>query len=199
MKNRHCCTPSKEASIPLRSTVCFVNTNTPFISNAEYIRLQDQWKKFEEVETHDAEVYNRLINELPVAVTESPWYQFANNNERQDYLSGQRNHIIEFPSVSSFQIPYSKKKLEYVSSVLQQISTLNSAGYPKPIKPAICNCDTAIIPQKPSEQIIKDRAGLNLYVRVSTQSFLYPKSPYRFTNNEEYLSYKFFDMMINKK
>ena len=200
MKKRQCCPPTKEpGNEPLRSTVCFINTSKSYITNAEYITLQKMWNKFEQVENHDAEVYNRLINTLPKPTMERPWYQFSGDEERQLYLSGQINHILEFPLVSSFQTSYSNKKLEYVSSVLEQLSTLNANPSTEVLPSSVCYCDVAKIPQKPSEQILKDRIGLNLYVRVSTQNFLYPKSPYRFINNQEYLTYKSYEMVFGKK
>ena len=203
MEKHHRSPPFREPYVaPFRSTFCYINTTKFYLAQNDIIALRAQWAKFEEVENHDSIVYNRFIKSVPdqtAICNDKHWFRFANDNERQVYLKGQAHHIAEYPSVSDFQIPYSKKLVNLSSTVLQTLSTI----YPSPIintLPISSVASTiATLPStssqlnpKPiaSDEILKNRTAQNLYVRVSTQNRLFPKSPYRFNGNNEYLLYK---------
>lgn len=203
MNKHHCGTPVRAPYVaPFRSTFCYINTTKFYLAQNDIIALKEQWAKFEDVENHDSIVYNKILNSVPEQTATSadkPWFKFANDTERQIYLKGQAHHLAEYPSVSDFQIPYSKKLVTLSSTVLQTLSTI----YPSPIiniQPISSVASTiATLPsttsqlnpkQQSSDEILKNKTALNLYVRVSTQNHFFPKSPYKFKGNDEYLLYK---------
>jgi hypothetical protein len=209
MDKHHCGTPAREPYVaPFRSTFCYINTTKFYLAQNDIIALKAQWTKFEDIENHDSIVYNRLVNSVPGPTgffIDKAWYQFANDNERQIYLKGQAHHIAEYPSVSDFQIPYSKKLVNYSSSVLQTLSTI----YPSLIinTSPISSISSALIsttaqlnpPQQSSEEVLKNKTAQNIYVRVSTQNGLFPKSPYKFKGDGEYLLYKVYKSVYGPK
>ena len=201
MDKYHRSPPFREPYVaPKRSTFCYINTTKPYLAQNDIIALKAQWGKFEDVENHDSIVYNRIVNSVPEQTAiciDKPWFKFANDTERQIYLKGQAHHIAEYPSVSDFQIPYSKKLVTLSSTVLQTLSTI----YPSPIinTQTISSISSLSLPStstqlnpKPqsSDEILRNRPAQNIYIRVSTQNSIFPKSPYRFNGNNEYLLYK---------
>lgn len=203
MDKFHRSPPFREPYIaPKRSTFCYINTTKPYLAQNDIIALKEQWGKFEDVENHDSIVYDRIINSVPALTAicvDKPWYKFANDTERQIYLKGQAHHLLEYPSVSDFQIPYSKKLITLSSTVLQTLSTIypSSIINTQPISSVastiatLPSTSTQLNPKpQSSDEILKNRTAQNLYVRVSTQNSIFPKSPYRFNGNNEYLLYK---------
>jgi hypothetical protein len=203
MDKHHCCTPVREPYVaPFRSTFCYINTTNFYLAQKDIIALKEQWAKFEAIENHDSIIYNRLVNSVPTqqgTCFDKLWYKFSNDTERQIYLKGQAHHLAEYPSVSDFQIPYSKKLLTYSSTVLQTLSTIypSSIINTQPISSiastivALPSTSSQLNPkQQSSDEVLKNRTAQNIYVRVSTQNSLFPKSPYRFSGNNEYLLFK---------
>jgi len=201
MDKHHGGTPFREPYLPpSRSSFSYINTTKFYLTNNDNIILREQWAKFEDVENHDSIVYDRLVNSVPGPTNlcfDKPWYKFTNDTERQIYLKGQLHHLAEYPSVSDFQIPYSKKLLTYSSSVLQSLSTIypSSIISTQPISSIssllVQSTTSQLNPrQQSSDQILKNRTAQNIYVRVSTQNALFPKSPYKFKGNNEYMLYK---------
>jgi len=176
--------------VPQRSTFCFINTQQFYLKKDELVAIKQQWEKFEEVENFNSIVHSTLQNTLPVPQSndqakERIWYQFTSNAERQQYQQGKINHILEYPSVSDLQVGYADKPIVLNSTILTELSSMSISGFSD-----TCSGSQYVPPQKTYSQIISDRNALNLYVRVSTQKSLYPKSPYKFSSSQEYLSYK---------
>ena len=199
MDKHHRAPPFREPYVaPFRSTFCYINKTKFYLPQNDIIALKEQWTKFEDVENHDSIIYNRLVNSVPTQqgiCFDKPWYKFVNDTERQIYLNGRLHHIAEYPSVSDFQIPYSQKLITYSSSVLQTLSTLypSSIINTQPISSLATIASTPSQlnpPQQSPSQILKNRTAQNLYVRVSTQNYTFPKSPYKFKGSGEYLMYK---------
>ena len=120
---------------------------------------------------------------------------------------GQAAHTVEYPDVTDFLNPYRKRVIPYISSVLStihntnysfnqvsavgpllhplaQIPTLSTTGF-------ILPCSNFLPPTPPLDPaiLLYNRLGLSIYVRVSTQNAQFPKSPYKFASNEEFITY----------
>jgi len=177
---------------PDRSTFCYVNTSK-FISDQDNIANKQNWETFERVENNDAAVRLQLANTVPslTSVGERVWYQFADDAERLAYRAGRRAHIAAFPTVSDFAIPYSDKPIPYTSTVLSTITTLTAVE--------CVNCVCPLPTGRPisEDERIANAKAASIYVKASTQTSLYPKSPYRFASADEYLLYKRYVSMNN--
>jgi hypothetical protein len=180
--------------LPVRSTFCY-STTGKFFSKQELIDDKRRWETFERVENHNSIVREELANIVPatgIGQVERVWYQFKDNQERTEYKMGQFAHIAKLPSVTDFIQPYSNRTIPYTSSVLSSIASL-------PINTTTnCACERPVLGKTiPVDQRLSDIKALNLFVRVSTQTAKYPKSPYRFDSAEEYLLYKRYVSMNN--
>jgi len=172
---------------PMRSTFCYENTSAN-LTAADIIDRRKQWDTFERVENYNSAILNQLGETVPKPQNGerdgSVFYNFANQKERNDYLAGQRAHVRALPNVNDFVVPYANKPIPYTSSVISTLATVNPQMMTGP-----CPNER---PGKPIsyEELISNRKGLSIYIKVSTQTGLYPKSPYKFKNTEEYLMYK---------
>jgi hypothetical protein len=185
---RTCClgnnkTPDPE---PLRSTYCFSSDGLTQITKAELITMKRQWDTFERIENINSVVLNRLASIVPKnpADAEPPFYIFASNQERQDYIQGRFFHLRRDPRNPELEVPFARKPIPYTSSVVAAIMKLPPAPREGP-----CPCDAPSTAVNSSE-IVTNRKDLSLYVRVSTFNARFPKSPYKFSGNDEYLIYK---------
>jgi len=174
-------------AVPARSTFCYVNT-TRFVTRQDLIVNQNNWETFERVENVNSIVREKLAQSVPPtasAVSERVWYQFANDQERNAYKAGQTAHVAQYPDVSDFLVPYSNKPIPYTSSILSTI-----AGLP-PESCVNCVCARPLLgkPITNDERLSNVNAQL-VYIKASTQTALYPKSPYKFVSSDEYLLYK---------
>ena len=183
--------PRPPPLVPMRSTFCYVNTSQ-YVSHADIIDNKRKWETFERIENNDSIVLNRLAQTVPTPVNGGPtgtdrvFYNFINNEERNDYLAGQRAHIATYPTVTDFVVPYSKKPIPYTSTV---VAALQSINYDYITLPGGCPNVNKGKP-KSREELLNEQKALNLFVLVSTQTALYPKSPYKFSGMDEYLTYK---------
>jgi len=133
------------------------------------------------VENYDSVVNSTILGLNKTGVKANiPYYTFLSQSELQEYNQGRINHIEEYPSVSDFVVPYSKKPTSISSIVGNAQIFSNTPCCPDEDKSKLLSN---------TERFAK-RNGLDLYVRVSTQTGLYPKSPYKFSSNDEYLLYK---------
>jgi len=173
---------------PARSTFCYKNTSS-LLTSADIINRKQQWDTFERIENYNSAIHKRLTEIVPSPQNNvydgSIFYNFANQNERNDYLAGQRAHVLAFPNLTDFNVPYAKRAIPYTSSV---ISTLKAVS---PATTGVGPCPNEK-PGKPIpyEELMNNRKALSVYIKVSTQTGLYPKSPYKFKNADEYLMYK---------
>lgn len=124
----------------------------------------------------------------PSGMIEPAFYQFVDSAEKTSYNMGQLAHTVTYPDVTDFLTPYSKRPIPYISTV---ISSIAATRYDITEGDVACS---NVLPPPPldSDIILRNRTGLNLYVRVSTQMAQYPKSPYKFTSNNEYITYNEF-------
>lgn len=168
-----------------RSTFSFINTTRSYLTQDEIIKLRSQWETFERIENYNSIVYSSIVGKpiSPVGdtVIESVFYKFSGDVELQDYKQGRLNHIAEYPSVSDFVVPYSQRPLNSVSDIIG-----NADIFPGVI------IDPRIDKSKvlTNDERLANINALNLFVKVSTQTSLYPKTPYKFSSNQEYLLYK---------
>jgi hypothetical protein len=193
-----CHEPRKEPEImPFRSTFCFPQSTMKFKSSVEILELKHQWNTFERIENINSIVQNNLANQLPVEASSGPsepaFYQFTSSEEKTAYNLGQLAHTISYPDVTDFLVPYSAKPIQYTSTV---ISTLIKKIYP-PI-PSTSVCSNVVPPKPPlnNDVLLRNKNGLNLYVRVSTQIAQFPKSPYKFKSNNEYITYNEYKKLL---
>jgi hypothetical protein len=174
--------------VPMRSTFCFDDTNKgQYLTNADRINRRRAWEIFEKVENKDSAVRAMLADTEPKSQGGAPdriFHIFENDEERVLYKIGQRAHISQYPNITDFQIPYANKPIQYTSTVLASIAknaaAITTGPCPNEPKSKSLTNDERLFNQK----------SLNLYVKVSTQTGLYPKSPYKFASTEEYLMYK---------
>ncbi len=174
--------------VPMRSTFCFDNTNKgKYLTNADRINRRRAWEMFEKVENNDSAVRAMLADTVPNPQGGAPdriFYIFENDEDRVLYKTGQRAHISQYPNITDFEIPYANKPIQYTSTVLAAISKSAAA-----ITTGPCPNEPKSKPLTNDERLFNQKS-LNLYVKVSTQTGLYPKSPYKFASTEEYLMYK---------
>lgn len=177
----------KQPVIPARSTFCFVNTQK-FLSKGEIEERRYNWDTFEEIENFNSVVREQLATVVPDATNttiERQYYKFTGESQRRAFKAGQLLHLLKYPDVSDFFVPYSNKPIPYTSSVLTTLSGLGSNA-------AIdCKCPNPVL-GKPitNEQRIENIKALNTYIKASTHNARFPKSPYRFAGADEYLQYK---------
>jgi len=175
---------------PMRSTFCFPASTMQYKSMSDIMTLKFQWDTFERIENYNSIVYNTLSNTMPVEAgsrENTPiFYQFQNSDEKTAYKMGQLAHTITYPEVVDFLIPYSYKPIQYTSSI---ISTIQGTKYVYSGESTICSNILPTVPSIDYDELLKNRVGLSLYIRVSTQTSQFPKSPYKFTSNEEYITY----------
>lgn len=181
-----------EPVAPFRSTFCFPESSLQYKSQADIQKLRTQWETFERIENYNSIVLNQLASMMPVEVASAPitpsFYQFVDSAEKSNYNLGQLAHTVIYPDVTDFSIPYASRPIPYTSTV---ISTISGTKYD--ISGAAVFCSN-ILPPPPlaNDILLRNTNGLNLYVRVSTQIAQYPKSPYKFTSNNEYITYSEF-------
>ena len=207
-----CCKPgSYDPIIPQRSTFCFKHDTRAYLNFNEIMTMKKQWDTYERVENYNSIVYSTIVGlspplpatpipppplpatpipPPPLPATPTPvirpstistgsaniiFYNFQNQEELLDYNQGKLQHIAEYPDVSDFCVPYSKKPTNIAG-------VFNSNGYfiEKSIKSNLID----------NSERLTNTTGRNLYVLVSTQKSLFPKSPYKFSGNDEYLLYK---------
>ena len=183
--------------VPDRSTFSYPRTATAnrYISNQESIANQNNWNTFEAIENTNSAILKQLANTVPKVgsgINERVWHQFTDDAEKTAYRLGQLAHVAAFPTVSDFTVPYSNRPIPYISSVISSIKSL------PPNECVNCPCLRPVT-GKPisSDEKLTNTKALNTYVKVSTQTGLYPKSPYRFTSSDEYLLYKRYVSMNN--
>lgn len=175
---------------PLRSTFCFPGSTFLFQSHSDILQLKTQWDTFEKVENYNSIVLNNLANTVPQENNSindnSIFYQFESSEEKTNYTMGQLYHTAIYPDVVDFRKPYASRPIPYTSAVL---STIKKQNY-DPDTSSLTVCKN-VLPPPPldSDIILNNRLGLNIYVRVSTQNAQFPKSPYKFTSNQEYITY----------
>jgi hypothetical protein len=174
---------------PLRSTFCFPESTFFFQSQYSILQLKNQWDTFERIENYNSIVLNTLGQEVPKEASssamDSVFYQFKSSQEKIDYNLGQLYHTVVYPDITDFQQPYANRPIPYTSTIL---STINGQIYVDSPSTVACSNFT---PPRPLEQdvLLNNRLGLSIYVRVSTQNSQYPKSPYKFSSNREYITY----------
>uniref|UniRef100_A0A6C0DS93 Uncharacterized protein n=1 Tax=viral metagenome TaxID=1070528 RepID=A0A6C0DS93_9ZZZZ len=180
---------------PDRSSFCYINSSK-FISDRDNIANKQNWATFERVENNNSAILLRLANTVPTGGvangSDRIWYQFADDAEKIAYRQGRRDHIAAFPTVSDFTIPYSDRPIPYTSTVLSTLASL-----PQPAVPINCICSLPTGRLISDDERISNAKGASVYVKASTQTALYPKSPYRFSSADEYLLYKRYVSMNN--
>ena len=188
-----CTEPSgPEPQLPYRSTFCFPESSLQYKSQAEIRQLRTQWDTFERIENYNSIVLNQLGSMMPAVAPSGminpSFYQFVDSAEKTNYNMGQLAHTVIYPDVDEFLAPYAKRPIPYISTI---ISSIAATRYDISEGDVACS---NVLPPPPldSDIILRNRAGLNLYVRVSTQMAQYPKSPYKFTSNNEYITYSEF-------
>ena len=184
-----CTEPSRPPEVkPMRSTFCFPESTMQYKSMSELMTLRENWDTFERIENYNSIVSNTLANKVPTeAGVQTPeFYQFINSYEKTSYRLGQLAHTVAYPDVADFLKPYSYKPIQYVSSV---VSTIAGTNYDS-VGPSICANVLPPLPTLDYDELLRNRVGLGIYVRVSTQQAQFPKSPYKFSSNEEYITYQ---------
>lgn len=189
--------PQEPEILPFRSTFCFPASTMKYKSRMEIRNLKNQWDTFERIENINSIVRNNLANQLPVEAgggpSEPAFYQFTGSEEKTAYNLGQLAHTITYPDITDFLVPYSAKAIPYTSTV---ISTLIQKTYPPIPSTSVC---ANVLPPKPpltNDILLRNTNGLNLYVRVSTQIAQFPKSPYKFKSNTEYITYNEYKKLL---
>jgi hypothetical protein len=187
--------------LPMRSTFCFPASTMKYKSITEIRQLKNQWDTFERIENINSIVLNTLANKLPTEAssgTSAPtFYQFTGSDENTAYNQGQLAHTVTYPDVVDFLVPYASKPIPYTSTVL---STMKSKNYDPGIPPGASTFCSNILPTLPrldNDILLRNKNGLNLYVRVSTQIAQFPKSPYKFSSNNEYITYNEFKRALS--
>ena len=178
--------------LPMRSTFCFPASTMKYKSKLEISQLKHQWDTFERIENINSIVLHTLANKLPVEAatgTSAPaFYQFTGSDEKTAYNQGQLAHTVTYPDVVDFLVPYASKPIPYASTIL---STISGTKYPYISTGTSTFCSNLLptLPRKDSDILLRNKNALNLYVRVSTQIAQFPKSPYKFASNNEYITY----------
>jgi len=142
----------------------------------------------------------------------------VDNAEKIDYTKGQLAHIARYPDISDFLTPYANRPIPYSQSTISSIFTNFDSTYTSTVSSVtstytssytstytssifslieslppnvILGPPTQIIPKSSDySEILENRKAKNLYIGVSTFVAKYPKSPYKFGSNDEYLLYK---------
>jgi hypothetical protein len=142
----------------------------------------------------------------------------ADNAEKIDYTQGQLAHIARYPDISDFIVPYANRVIPYSHSTISSIFTNTVSTYTSTVSSVtstytssytstytssifsiieslpltiITGPPTQIIPKSSDySEILENRKAKNLYIGVSTFTAKYPKSPYKFSSNDDYLLYK---------
>jgi len=191
-----CHEPTRDPEIlPMRSTFCFPASTMKYKSITDIRQLKNQWDTFERIENINSIVLHNLANKLPTEAssgTSAPaFYQFTGSEEKTAYNQGQLAHTVTYPDVVDFLVPYASKPIPYTSTVL---STIAGTKYPfiASSTPTFCSNILPTLPRLDSDVLLRNKNGLNLYVRVSTQNAMYPKSPYKFSSSSEYITYNEF-------
>lgn len=186
--------------LPNRSTFCFPASTMKYKSKMEIMQLRNQWNTFERIENINSIVLNKLGNTLPIEAssgTSAPvFYQFTGSDEKTAYNQGQLAHTVTYPEVTEFLVPYSAKPIPYTSTIL---STMKGTNY-EPIAPGastFCSNILPTLPRKDSDILLRNKNALNLYVRVSTQIAQFPRSPYKFSSNNEYITYNEYKRVLS--
>ena len=174
----------------MRSTFCFPASTMQYKSMSDILTLKYQWDTFERIENYNSVVYHTLANTLPVEagsnINTPSFYQFQDSNEKTAYDIGHLTHTVIYPEVIDFLTPYSYKAIQYTSSIT---STIQGTKYIYSGESTFCSNILPTVPSIDYNELLKNRVGLNLYVRVSTQISQFPKSPYKFSSNQEYITY----------
>jgi len=177
---------------PMRSTFCFPESTMKYKSRLEIRQFREQWNTFERIENYNSIVRNKLAQTVPPegkSGTSTPaFYQFQGSAEKTAYNLGQSAHTVTYPDETDFLVPYAAKPIPYTSTVMSTIVGYKYV-YVSTTTSTFCSNILPTGPKKDSDVLLRNRNGLNLYVRVSTQSAQFPKSPYKFSSNSEYLLY----------
>lgn len=169
-----------------RSSFCYKNTNVSKLSLADELVKKRQWTKFEEVDTINSVIYNSIISQGGIISgygnsTDSPiFYTFPNQQEYKDYIAGQRAHIFEYPDISGFVVPYGRRIVPVFG---QDISGQDISG-----QDIVCpKADVSKI--QSAKRLLLNTKDLTLYSQVSTFNAKFPRSPYKFQSNADYITY----------
>jgi len=180
---KFCCSSERSEIVPQRSTFCFVNTTT-FLYHSDLFALKKQWETFERIENYNSIIYSTIngtgIPEKGADSETNPlFYTFTSDAELQEYRQGRLNHISEYPAVNDFVVPYAQKPLA-VKDIINDTNIFYTT-------PCCKNIDKSKL--LTNDERLNNITALNLYVRVSTQTAMYPKSPYKFQSAQEHLLY----------
>jgi hypothetical protein len=161
-----------------RSTYCYTNTDPIKLTRQEYNLKKTQWDLFEKVEDKNATVWQSILNQggfysgYSNGTNEPIFYTFKNDTEYINYKAGQNAHIREYPDVSGFLSPYSTRPLPIIDV------------------PGSHECSKVDISKKISAtRMLFNSKDLSSYSQISTYNAQFPRSPYKFKTNGEYLNY----------
>jgi len=169
----------------IRSSFCYKNTSPLKLTLAEELVKKQQWAKFEEVDKINSFTYNSIISQGGISSgysnsTNSPiFYTFQSHKEISDYSAGQRAHIFEYPDISGFVIPYAQRTYPIIG---QDISGQDISGHPSCPKADVSKIQSA-------KRLLFNTKDLTLYNQVSTFNAKFPRSPYKFQSNTDYITY----------
>lgn len=169
----------------VRSTFCYINTSPSKLTHSEEIIRKRQWDTFEQVENANAVILNSIINNggVPSGYSNSTnvpiFYTFQSNKERANYLAGQIAHIFEYPDISGFITPYAQRSYPIISGAIDISGQNMNAVCPK--------ADVSKIVS--AERRLFNRKDISLYTQVSTYNATFPRSPYKFQSNTDYINY----------
>ena len=169
-----------------RSTFCFDLSGIRYKSRTELTELKQQWDTFERLENRNSGILNFLAQNPPPPLQlydESVFVRPSSFAEKIAYSKGQLAHIARYPDISDFIVPYANRPIPYNSSVVSSIF-VQSEG------PVTGGC--RVIPTIPIDfaSVLQNRKATSLYINVSTFNARFPKSPYKFSSQDEYLLYK---------
>jgi hypothetical protein len=185
--NKGCCQQTFLAPIiPYRSTFCFKNDKRAYLSYTDIITLKRQWNMFEKVENNDSIAYSTIIGG-----GNDSFYIFNNQSEKLDYNLGRLNHIAEYPNYDDFLTPYSKRQRDNIKSVN---SIIGDSKIFRDTETCCPNFDRSNVIT--NNELLRNTTARNLYFKVSTQKAMFPKTPYKFSGNDEYLLYKTYEQAL---
>jgi len=163
-----------------RSTFCYINSSPQKLTRQEAILQQHQWNLFENVENKNAAVWQSILNQGGFYSgysnsTNAPiFYTFQNDTERANYLAGQTAHIREYPDVSGFTVPFSMRPYPVINDISGQVTECSKIDVSKRVS---------------ATRLLFNAKDISLYAQVSTYNAQFPRSPYKFQSNNEYLTY----------
>ena len=144
-----------------------------YISSTTRLQIEIKWDTFERVENYDDIIYQQFEKGL----RSNTYYQFVSNQERQDYLEGQRLHYKAYPALpTSTFCPIRDRPMPNVA-ILTSL-------------PIYQNRESCV-PQRyvpTSSELAAQNMDLTIYTYVSTYNAIHVIQ-YEFQNDEEKLSY----------